>query len=104
MRPLTALLAALALSACATAPTDEGRALSAAQDAVAAAAQGVHSAYASGLISKAQVAKAAALVDQADDLSLAARKAYAAGDAATTQGEIAQIATLATEIVALEKP
>jgi hypothetical protein len=92
------------VAACATAQSDEGKGLAAAQDAVAAAAQGVHQAYTTGVISKAQVVKAAALVDQADQLSIAARAAYASGDATTATGEITQIATLATEIVALEKP
>lgn len=105
MRAFRAFLlaaSALALSACATAQSDEGKGLSAAQDAVAAAASGVHAAYVAGVIPKAQVVKAAALVDQADALSIAARQAYAAGDASTALGAIAQITTIATELVALE--
>jgi hypothetical protein len=103
-RALLVAAAALALTACATAPANEGKGLAAAQDAVAAAVQGVHQAYASGLITKAQAQKADALVDQADDASRAARIAYAAGDSTTYVGAIAQLTTLATEIVALEKP
>lgn len=90
------------LAACATAQVNEGKTLSAAQDAVSTAASAVHTAYTAGLISKPQVQKAAALVDQADDLSKAARAAYAAGDASTAQGDIAQIVTLAAEIAALK--
>lgn len=99
---IVAVASALALSACATAQSSEGKGLSAAQDAVAAALTGVHQAYVAGVIPKANVVKAAALGDQADDLSKAARQAYAAGDASTAQGEITQIATLAAEIVSLE--
>jgi len=102
MRALVALCAALALAGCATAQLNEGQGLSAAQDAVASAASAVHTAYAAGVISKAQVVKATALVDQADTLSLAARQAYAAGDASTAQGDITQIVTLAATIAALK--
>lgn len=94
----------LGLGACATAQTNEGQGLSAAQDAVAAALSGVDAAYTSGVISKAQVQQAAKLGDQADDLSKAARAAYASGDATTALGDITQITTLAVAIVALEKP
>jgi len=104
MRRLLIIAACAALAACATAPANEGKGLSAAQDAVAAAAQGVHLAYTTGTISKAQVQAAAKLVDKADDVSVAARKAYAAGDINTYNGAIAQINTLAAQIVALEKP
>lgn len=97
-----AAVAAVNLAACATAQVNEGRGLSAAQDSVAAAAQAVHAAYASGVITKAQVAKAAALVDRADDLSRAARAAYAAGDASTAAGDVAQIVTIAAELNALK--
>lgn len=102
MKAALIALAALTLTACATAPATEGRTLAAAQDAVAAAAQGVHQAYASGLITKAQVQSADKLVNQADTLSVAARAAYSAGDASTAQGDVAQLTTLATEILALE--
>lgn len=76
--------------------------MSAAQDAVATAAAGVHQAYAAGLVSKAQVQKAAVLVDQADDLSRAARAAYAAGDGNTAAGDVAQLVTIAAELAALK--
>ncbi len=99
-----AVAGALALSACVTAQPDEGRALAAAQDAVAAAAQGVHQAYVAGVISKVQVQKAAQLVDLADAASIAARKAYASGDASSAAGALAQLTALTAEIIALEKP
>lgn len=104
MRPLAGalVLVLILLQACATTSLTAGRTLAAAQSAVAAAAQGVHKAYADGVISQAQVQKADALVDQADDLSKVARTAYAAGNASTAQGAINQITTIAAEIVALE--
>jgi hypothetical protein len=104
MKLAIAILGALTLTACATAPATEGQTIAAAQDAVAAAAQGVHQAYVAGVISKAQVQAADELADQADNLSIAARQAYAAGDASTAQGDIAQIATLANELLLMEKP
>jgi hypothetical protein len=104
IRPLFAVLGLTILVACATAQSDEGKALSAAQDAVAHAASGVHAAYVAGVISKAQVTQASKLVDQADNAAIAARAAYRAGDSSTAAGAVAQITTLAAEIVALEKP
>lgn len=97
-RPGAALAGLFLLAACATAQGNEGKGLSAAQDSVAAAAQAVHAAYASGAISKAQVARAAALVDKADDLSRAARAAYASGDASTASGDVSQILALVAQI------
>lgn len=99
-----AVLGVLALAACATAPAKQGTSLSAAQDGVAAAITIVHQAYTQGIISKAQVRKADQLADEADDASLAARKAYASGDATTAQGALGQLAALLVEIIALEKP
>jgi hypothetical protein len=101
--PLAAL-AALALGACATAQLDTGKTLAAAQSAVAAATTGVHQAYAAGLISKAQVAGADALVDRADTAGKAARAAYAAGDLSTAQAAVATMTALAVQIIAMEKP
>jgi hypothetical protein len=103
-RLIASIALATSLAACATAPATEGQSLAAAQDAVAAALQGVHLAYAQGIVPKANVIKAAKLGDQADDASIAARRAYAAGDASTAAGMVQQIGTLATEIVALERP
>lgn len=102
MKPLAGLASALMLAACATAQVNEGKGLSAAQDSVAAAAQAVHAAYASGALSKSAVQKAGVLVDKADDLSRLARQAYAAGDASTAAGDVAQIVTIAAELNSLK--
>lgn len=100
-----ALLAgALLLMGCASITPDLGKQLSAAQDAVAAGATGVHQAYVTGVIPKTQVRQAAALVDKTDDISKAARTALAAGDIGTVQGDIAAINQIAAEIVKLETP
>ena len=102
-RIIPALLAiGLLTASCASGQATEGKDLAAAQTAVATAVQGVHSAYVAGLISKANVQAADKLADRADDISKAARAAYAAGDATTAQGAITQLATLASQIVALE--
>lgn len=104
MKALLIAVTCLGLVACATTSTNTGKGLSAAQDGVAAAAQGVHQAYINGVVSKAQVAQAAKLVDQADDLSKVARSAYATGDVNTYEGAITALASITAQIVALEKP
>ena len=92
---------ALALTACASVQMTAGQTLAAAQTSLAAAATSAHQLYVTGVLSKADIVKIAGWVDVADNVSLTARCAYAAGDNGTVTGALTELATITAAIVAV---
>lgn len=99
-RTLIISASALSLIACASAQIKTGQSLTAAVQAETTAAQQAHTAYASGLLSKAGVVQVDAWGKEAVAAAMTARCAYEAGDLTTTTAAIAEIGDLALAILA----
>jgi len=100
MKIVVAVIAALSLTACATAQLDSGKTLTEANNLISDAAGQFHNAYVLGLVTKDQAKTEASWVDAASVYSRNAQCAWTAGDWTTVNGAVQSITAYAAAIVA----